>query len=163
MNRVAGSSSVSGSSGLETMMSYFEAMQEAFLSIPRGIPTIELLVDFAKKLPALPLEYQVNAYRVPGCISNVYVRGSVDDQGKLHYLGGSDSKVIGGYVAMLVKAFDGLTPREMVERTRDPLLAFLEKTQLRANLISSRANAFGNIYLLMVAQAAAYLDDHKHS
>ena len=141
------------SSGIDGMIEYLDYMSKTFEMVSKGVETIEVLVDLGRKLGDIPKEYQTEENRVPGCISDVYIYSSIDNTGRIHYCGSSGSLVVGGYVSILTTALDNLTPKEIVEQSESYIQQFLERTNLSSNLTPSRANALGNIYLLMKKKA----------
>ena len=93
-------------------------------------------------------EEQTEDIKVKGCVSQVFVRGSLDD-GVMRWRGDSDALITKGLLALLIQGLDGLTPRQVQEV--DP--AFIAATGLQASLTPSRANGFLNILLAMKDQA----------
>ena len=89
---------------------------------------------------------------VHGCVSNVFVGHSCSGT-SIEYRGSSESLVVKGYLAILIEALSGLNPRVLVDETRESIDWFAQTTNIRASLTPSRANAFGNIYELMVRKA----------
>ncbi|MFO7628813.1 MAG: SufE family protein [Prochlorococcaceae cyanobacterium] len=110
----------------------------------------EYVLWLAKKLQPLPDEFRNEAFKVKGCVSQVYVVGQLVD-GRLHWQGDSDAAITKGLLALLIEAMEGLTPAEAVGL--DP--AFIAATGLQASLTPSRANGFLNILKSMQSQAAA--------
>jgi cysteine desulfuration protein SufE len=110
----------------------------------------EYVLWLAKKLPPFPEELRQEAFKVRGCVSQVYVVGQLRE-GRLHWQGDSDAQITKGLLALLIEAMEGLTPAEAV--AIDP--AFLAATGLQASLTPSRANGFLNIFRTMQAQARA--------
>ena len=110
----------------------------------------EYVLWLAKKLQPLPAEFRNEAFKVKGCVSQVYVVGQLVD-GRLHWQGDSDAAITKGLLALLIEAMEGLTPAEAVGL--DP--AFIAATGLQASLTPSRANGFLNILKSMQNQAAA--------
>ena len=104
----------------------------------------------AKKLQPLPEEFRNDAFKVKGCVSQVYVVGQLVD-GKLHWQGDSDAAITKGLLALLIEGLEGLEPAAAAGI--DP--GFLSETGLQASLTPSRANGFLNILKLMQAQASA--------
>ena len=104
----------------------------------------------AKKLAPLPDDFRHDAFKVKGCVSQVYVVGQLVD-GKLHWQGDSDAAITKGLLALLIEGLEGLTPSQAANI--DP--SFLAATGLQASLTPSRANGFLNILLMMQAQAKA--------
>ncbi|MEB3170253.1 MAG: SufE family protein [Synechococcaceae cyanobacterium] len=108
----------------------------------------EYVLWLAKKLEPLPDELRQEAYKVRGCVSQVYVIGQLAD-GHLHWQGDSDAQITKGLLALLIEGLEGLTPAQV--EAIDP--AFLAATGLQASLTPSRANGFLNIFRSMQAQA----------
>jgi cysteine desulfuration protein SufE len=110
----------------------------------------EYVLWLAKKLPPLPEEFRNEAFKVKGCVSQVYVVGQLVD-GRLHWQGDSDAAITKGLLALLIEGLEGLTPQQAM--AVDP--GFIAATGLQASLTPSRANGFLNILRMMQAQAQA--------
>ncbi|MEY2643916.1 MAG: hypothetical protein RLZZ611_565 [Cyanobacteriota bacterium] len=110
----------------------------------------EYVLWLAKKLQPLPEEFRNEAFKVKGCVSQVYVVGQLVN-GRLHWQGDSDAAITKGLLAMLIEGLEGLEPAAAA--AIDP--AFLAETGLQASLTPSRANGFLNILRLMQSQARA--------
>ena len=110
----------------------------------------EYVLWLAKKLEPLPEEFRNDAFKVKGCVSQVYVVGQLRD-GRLHWQGDSDAAITKGLLALLIEGLEGLEPADAA--AIDP--AFLAETGLQASLTPSRANGFLNILRMMQAQASA--------
>jgi cysteine desulfuration protein SufE len=110
----------------------------------------EYVLWLAKKLQPLPEEFRNDAFKVKGCVSQVYVVGQLVE-GKLHWQGDSDAAITKGLLALLIEGMEGLEPAAAA--AIDP--AFLSETGLQASLTPSRANGFLNILKQMQAQAQA--------
>jgi cysteine desulfuration protein SufE len=108
----------------------------------------EYVLWLAKKLEPLPEEFRNDAFKVKGCVSQVYVVGQLRD-GKLHWQGDSDAAITKGLLALLIEGLEGLTPEQAC--AIDP--GFIAATGLQASLTPSRANGFLNILRMMQSQA----------
>lgn len=108
----------------------------------------EYVLWLAKKLEPLPEEFRNDAFKVKGCVSQVYVVGQLVD-GHLHWQGDSDAAITKGLLALLIEGMEGLSPEQAA--AIDP--AFIAATGLQASLTPSRANGFLNILRMMQAQA----------
>jgi cysteine desulfuration protein SufE len=108
----------------------------------------EYVLWLAKKLEPLPEQFRQDAFKVKGCVSQVYVVGELVN-GKLHWRGDSDAAITKGLLALLIEGLEGLEPAAAT--AIDP--AFLAETGLQASLTPSRANGFLNILRMMQAQA----------
>ncbi|TVS06714.1 MAG: SufE family protein [Cyanobium sp. PLM2.Bin73] len=110
----------------------------------------EYVLWLAKKLEPLPEEFRNDAFKVKGCVSQVYVVGELQN-GTLHWRGDSDAAITKGLLALLIEGLEGLTPEQA--STIDP--GFIAATGLQASLTPSRANGFLNILRMMQGQARA--------
>ena len=108
----------------------------------------EYILWLAKSLPILPEDLHLEATKVKGCISEVYVLGVLQN-GKIQWKGYSDALITKGLLAFLVKGLNDLTPFEVLSIDEK----FIEMTGLSKSLTPSRANGFLNIFLKMKAQA----------
>jgi len=107
----------------------------------------EYVLWLAKKLQPLPDDYRNDAFKVKGCVSQVYVVGQLVD-GKLHWQGDSDAAITKGLLALLIEGLEGLEPSAAAKL--DP--SFLADTGLQGSLTPSRANGFLNILKMMQAK-----------
>ncbi|MCP4973390.1 MAG: SufE family protein [Prochlorococcus sp.] len=134
-------SSSYGSEALDTMVGRLKNSPD-----PRR--RYEYVLWLAKKLPTLDESLQTVDIKVKGCVSQVYVRGELQE-GRLQWQGDSDALITKGLLAMLIQGLNNLTPEEVM--AVDP--SFIEATGLNASLTPSRANGFLNILLAMKSQA----------
>ena len=108
----------------------------------------EYILWLAKSLPLLTEDLHLEATKVKGCISEVYVLGILLN-GKIQWKGYSDALITKGLLAFLIKGLGDLTPFEVLSINEK----FIEMTGLSKSLTPSRANGFLNIFLKMKAQA----------
>ena len=102
-----------------------------------------------KKLEPFPTDQQTDDIKVKGCVSQVFVRGTLAD-GVMLWQGDSDALITKGLLALLIQGLNGLSPKEV--QAVDP--AFIAATGLQTSLTPSRANGFLNILRAMQAQAS---------
>jgi cysteine desulfuration protein SufE len=108
----------------------------------------EYVLWLGKKLQPFPDALRQDAYKVRGCLSQVFVVGELQE-GRLHWQGDSDASITKGLLALLMQGMEGLTPKQAM--ALDP--AILTATGLQASLTPSRANGFLSIFHTMQAQA----------
>ena len=113
----------------------------------------EQLLWYAKKLPEFPESEKLPENKVQGCVSQVYIVSSLDEEGKIWYRGDSDAQLTKGLVALLIEGLNGSTPETVSQLASD----FIEDTGLKVSLTPSRANGFYNIFKMMQEQALGYL------
>lgn len=142
---------------LEEAKSYLEEITDELVTI-REMDNLEMyrmLTDIGKKMEELPEEKKTPENFVYGCVSNVYVADEIGEDGAIYYRGSSESHIVRGYLAILIEALSGLPPADVANETKGMVEAFARDTDLKATLTPNRANAFGNIYQLMVDKAKA--------
>lgn len=108
----------------------------------------EQLLSLAKRLEVFPEADKISDNKVSGCVSQVYITADLVD-GKVKYQGDSDSQLVKGLVALLIKGLDGLPPEDILQVTPD----FIQATGLNVSLTPSRANGFYNIFRMMQQKA----------
>lgn len=108
----------------------------------------EQLLSLAKRLETLPETEKTPENKVSGCVSQVYITADLVD-GKVKYHGDSDSQLVKGLVALLIRGLDGSSPVEILQVKPD----FIQATGLNVSLTPSRANGFYNIFRMMQQKA----------
>ncbi|MCU0527184.1 MAG: SufE family protein [Elainella sp. Prado103] len=108
----------------------------------------EQLLSLAKRLEELPDADKVPENKVSGCVSQVYITAELID-GKVQYHGDSDSQLVKGLVALLIRGLNDLPPEQILQVTPD----FIQATGLNVSLTPSRANGFYNIFRMMQQKA----------
>ena len=108
----------------------------------------EQLLSLAKRLEPLPESDKTAENKVSGCASQVYITAELVEGG-VKYQGDSDSQLVKGLVALLIRGLDGLPPVEILQLTPD----FIQDTGLNVSLTPSRANGFYNIFRMMQQKA----------
>lgn len=136
---------------LTKMNSYLQELKDEFGFYSSKRELLEALMEYGKCLEELSLEFRTDEYKVPGCISGVFITAELKD-GKVFYKGFSESFIVKGFVYILFKALSGLTPKDIIN-AEQTLKSFSKDTSLSASEITSRANSFGNIYDFMKKKA----------
>jgi cysteine desulfuration protein SufE len=75
------------------------------------------LIDLGRKLPVLPEAYKTDAYKVRGCMSQVWmVPGHPSHEpGKFAFAADSDASIVKGLIAVLGILFSGQTPEAIAQ------------------------------------------------
>ncbi|MFA7566025.1 MAG: SufE family protein [Alkalispirochaeta sp.] len=147
-----------GAKTLEDMKQYLRDVTEDLLMM-REIDNLEMyraITEKGKELEGIVDAERTDDNFVYGCISNVYIVGELQD-GSMHYRGSSEAHVVRGLLTYMIEALNGLSPKDIVTGTRDAVEGFAEAVDLKSTLTPNRANAFGNIYKLIVEKAAAQI------
>ncbi len=95
------------------------------------------IIDLGKKLPALSSDEMVDAHKVRGCQSQVWLVAETDAEARIHLRGDSDAFIVKGLVAIVLLIFSGKTAVEIKETDAKGLL---DQMGLSAHLSPLRAN-----------------------
>lgn len=113
---------------------------------------LAIVVDRVRARPPLPAGDRIDANRVPGCVSAVWLLAE-HRGGRLHLRFDADSPMVKGLVALIIDAADDSTPDDAA--TAD--ITLIEDLGLHRNLTPTRQNGLAavraRIRQLAVAQA----------
>lgn len=112
------------------------------------------LIELGRALPALSADEQTDDAKVRGCSSSVWLHAELRD-GLVHYRADSDALLVKGLVAILLRAYSGQKPADIV---RTPP-AFIEELGLEQHLSATRANGLGAMVTQIKAYALAFSRD----
>jgi cysteine desulfuration protein SufE len=113
---------------------------EEFAELPDWGDRCDFLIDVGMDLPKLAASERVEANRVQGCQSNVWMVAQVRrDQSPpvLDIRAESDSMFVNGLVAIVLMIFDGKTPAEILETGEE---AIFRRLDLHRQLSTQRKN-----------------------
>lgn len=137
--------SLDAASGIEKVITDLE---EGFALFDDWEDRYRYLMDLGRELPALTPEEMVEANRVSGCQSRVWLVPRAE-AGRLHFRAGSDAAFVQGLLALLMRVLNGRTPSQILATDAD----FLTRLGLGEHLSLSRRN--GVMAVLGRIQAAA--------
>ena len=100
----------------------------------------QYLIDLGRKLPPLPDADMIDANRVDGCQSQVWIVVS-GDADRLDLRAASDSAIVSGLVALLLRVYSGHSAREIVDT--DP--SFINAIGLGKHLSPTRSNGLASM------------------
>jgi cysteine desulfuration protein SufE len=98
------------------------------------------IIELGKKLPPLDDSARVDANKVRGCASQVWLSTKVEPDGSdavLHFSGDSDALIVRGLVAIAIAIFDGKRASEIVATDAE---AVFDRLDLRSHLTAQRSN-----------------------
>jgi cysteine desulfuration protein SufE len=101
------------------------------------------IIELGRALPALPDEARIEANKVRGCASQVWVTTQTQPNGAdgpvLAFDGDSDAHIVRGLIAILFALYSGQPARAIVTTDAE---ALFEKLGLREHLTPQRSNGF---------------------
>lgn len=93
------------------------------------------IIDIGRKLPPYPNEFRTDQYKVRGCQAQVWFHADARD-GKLFFRAISDAAIVSGLIAMLLRAYSGFTPRQILDAGHE----FIDRIGLTEHLSPTRGN-----------------------
>lgn len=111
------------------------------------------VIDMGKSLASLMPEERVDANKVKGCVSQVWLVTEHDETaGTLRFRGDSDAHIVKGLVAVVLELYDGRTPSQVLAIEPAPILGQLG---LAEHLSPQRSNGLKAMIERIRAIAAA--------
>jgi len=99
------------------------------------------LIDLGRQLPPLPESDRVEANKVRGCMSQVWLTSQTQPGPplRIEFHGDSDAHIVKGLVALLFKLYSGRTPREILALD---VKSVFERLGLENHITMNRRNGF---------------------
>lgn len=140
------------SSGIEHQI---EAFAEDFALLPDWEERYGHVIALGKALPDLPAVERIEANRVRGCASQVWlVRDPDGPGGRLRFRADSDAHIVRGLLAMLLALHSDRTPKEILGVSGSDLIARLG---LADALTPQRSNGVASVLARIRQEASAAL------
>ncbi|HEX7348215.1 MAG TPA: SufE family protein [Rhodanobacteraceae bacterium] len=117
----------------------------------------QYLIDVGHKLPPLPATDMTDANKVDGCQSQVWIVVSGDAK-RMELHAASDSAIVSGLVALLLRAYSGHSAREILDT--DP--EFINAIGLGKHLSPTRSNGLASMVKTIKAHAEQALRQTAH-
>lgn len=112
-----------------------EEIVETFSMLDDWTDRYEYIIDMGRQLPPLPEEYRTEQYRLKGCQSQVWIKTELVD-GLLQIKATSDSAIVAGLIALLLRVYNGRRPAEIIATPPD----FIRRIDLESHLSPTRSN-----------------------
>ncbi len=116
------------------------------------------LIELGRTLPELPERARVEANKVQGCASQVWMETSVRPNGKggpvLTFVGDSDAHIVRGLIAVLFTLYSGKSAQDILATDA---IALFNRLGLREHLTPQRSNGFRSMVERIRVDARAAL------
>lgn len=109
------------------------------------------LILLSKKLPALPEALKQPEIEISGCENRVWLGSQLLDNGRFHFYGDSEGRIVKGLLAVLLTECEGKTASELA--VLDPLQIF-ERLGLKNQLSASRSSGLDALAAAIRLRAA---------
>ena len=108
---------------------------EEFAVYDEWLDKYEYLIDLGREMPLVEESDKTDANLIEGCQSRVWLTCSEGEGGRLFFKADSDAIITKGIISLLIRAFDGQTPQDILAAD----LHFIDAIGLRENLSPTRA------------------------
>ena len=108
---------------------------ETFQLLEDWTDRYQYIIDLGRQAPPFPADWQIEQYRLKGCQSQVWIVTEMKE-GRLQIHATSDSAIVAGLIAMLVKVYSNRRPADIISTPPE----FIRKIQLEDHLSPTRSN-----------------------
>lgn len=126
-----------------------QAIADEFAFFGDWTERYQYLIDLGRKLPPFPDEWKVDAYKIDGCQSQVWLVPSRGD-GVLHFDATSDSAIVTGLIALLLRVYSDRPAGEIL--ATEP--SFIQTIGLAKHLSPTRSNGLAAMLAAIKRYAA---------
>ena len=133
-----------------------EAQQELieeFQLLDNWMDRYQYIIDLGRRLPEFPEQWRTEDYRLHGCQSQVWLKSERRD-GRLHFAAISDSAIVSGLIALLMRVYNDREPSEIVATPPD----FIAAVGLNEHLSPTRSNGLSAMIGAIRTAAEAQLN-----
>ena len=132
-----------------------DAIAEEFAFFGDWTERYQYLIDLGRKLPPFPEALKTEERKVQGCQSQVWLAASGDAQ-RLDFQAISDSAIVSGLIALLLRVYSGRSAREIVDT--EP--RYIETIGLAKHLSPTRSNGLAAMLQTIKAYAQSTLEQN---
>ncbi|MDF5705426.1 SufE family protein [Aeromonas hydrophila subsp. hydrophila] len=109
-----------------------------------------LIIQLGKQLPALPGEWQQEAFRLKGCESQAWLKGEKSEDGCWHFACDSDARIVRGLIVIVLAALNHQSSAAIQDFDME---GYFSELGLERHLSPSRGNGLRAIVLAIREQA----------
>ena len=120
---------------METMKQSQQKIIDEFAFFDNWIDKYQYIVELGRQLPPFPSKWETEEHKVQGCQSNVWLH-TVFNGEKLHFEANSDSAIVRGLIAILLRIYNDRTPQEILSTPPE----FIDAIGLKNHLSINRSN-----------------------
>jgi cysteine desulfuration protein SufE len=128
------------------------AIVEEFSFFDDWTERYQYLIDLGRKLPVFPESLRTEENKVHGCQSQVWLVAA-GDANRLHFQAASDSAIVSGLIALLLRVYSDRSAQEIIDTTP----RFIEALGLARHLSPTRNNGLSAMLNIIQANAASSL------
>jgi cysteine desulfuration protein SufE len=149
---------LAGAAYISIMATTIDDILENFALLDQWDDRYRYVIELGRTLPPLPESAHVEANKVQGCASQVWLVTHAKPDGAagpvLSFDGDSDAHIVRGLIAILFALYSGKPAREILSTDA---LALFDRLGLRENLTPQRTNGLRSMVERIRAEAKAAL------
>ena len=134
-----------------TIQEIEEQIINEFANFDEWLDKYSYLIELGKDCPVIDEKEKTESNLIKGCQSRVWLSCQQRD-GRLYFAADSDAVITKGIIALLIRAFNGQTPKDIL----DADLHFIDVIGLKEHLSPSRSNGLVSMIKQIKAYALAY-------
>jgi cysteine desulfuration protein SufE len=118
---------------------------------------MQYLIELGQSLPGLDAQHKIEANRVQGCQSNVWLiaRPDAKKPAAIQFEADSDAIIVKGIVAVLLAVFSGRTPEDILAYPIDDIFKRLQLTRFLSPMRSNGLHSMVKRIQALAQQALA--------
>ncbi|PPK96592.1 cysteine desulfuration protein SufE [Nonlabens xylanidelens] len=128
-----------------------EEIVEDFSMFDDWMQRYEYMIDLGKSLPLIDESLKTEDRIIKGCQSKVWVNAELVDS-KIAFTADSDAIITKGIIAILIRAWSGQKPADIITANTD----FIDEIGLKEHLSPTRANGLVSMIKQLKMYAVAY-------
>ncbi len=128
-----------------------EEIVEEFSMFDDWMQRYEYMIDLGKSLPLIDEELKTEDRIIKGCQSKVWVNAELEND-KIAFTADSDAIITKGIIAILIRAWSGQKPADIIAANTD----FIDEIGLKEHLSPTRANGLVSMIKQLKMYAVAY-------
>jgi cysteine desulfuration protein SufE len=129
-----------------------EQIIEEFSVLEDWMERYDHLITIGRRLPKMSESNKVEENLIKGCQSKVWLHSELIE-GKLIFTADSDTTITKGMIYVLIRAFSGLTPTEILTSNLD----FVAEIGLMQHISNTRSNGLLSMFKQMKIDASKYI------
>jgi len=137
----------------ETAQQAQDAIVDEFSFFGDWTERYQYLIDLGRKLPTFPDALKTDEFKVQGCQSQVWLVAEGDAR-RLTFQAISDSAIVSGLIALLLRVYSGRSAREIIDT--EP--RYVEAVGLSKHLSPTRSNGLAAMLATIKRYAQAALE-----
>lgn len=118
----------------------------------------QYIIDLGRQAPPFPEAWKTEEFRLKGCQSQVWIVTTMKD-GLMEIEATSDSAIVAGLIALLVRVYGGRKPADILSTPPD----FIRQIQLEDHLSPTRSNGLSAMVQQIRQRAVAALAEQNRT